>query len=152
MQKEDTTWYASWFNSPYYHVLYKDRDDHEAANFMRKLTLHLNLFSDAKILDLACGKGRHSRFLATLGYDITGVDLSVESIKYAQQYSKENLSFKVHDMCIPFKENTFDAVFNLFTSFGYFENEEDNLRTIKAIKQNLTSKGLAVIDLSLIHI
>lgn len=151
MQKEDTTWYASWFNSPYYHILYKDRDASEAAGFMRRLTSHLSLTKHATILDLACGKGRHSRYLATLGYNITGVDLSIESIKHARQFEKQNLNFVVHDMCLPFEENKFDAVFNLFTSFGYFEKEEDNLRTIKAIKKNLKQGGLAVIDFFNVH-
>ena len=146
MQKEDTSWYASWFDSPYYHILYKDRDDSEAADFMRRLTHYLELDTNAKILDLACGKGRHSRHLSTLGYDVTGVDLSEESINYAKKFKKEHLRFSVHDMCVPFKENTFDAVFNLFTSFGYFEKEEDNVNTIKAIKKNLANNGLAVID------
>ncbi|MFT4943871.1 MAG: 2-polyprenyl-3-methyl-5-hydroxy-6-metoxy-1,4-benzoquinol methylase, partial [Flavobacteriales bacterium] len=86
MQKEDTSWYASWFDSPYYHILYKDRDDSEAADFMRRLTHYLELDTDAKILDLACGKGRHSRHLSTLGYDVTGVDLSEESINYAKKF------------------------------------------------------------------
>ena len=146
MQKEDTTWFASWFDSPYYHVLYKDRDDSEAADFMDRLTQYLNLHPSSKILDLACGKGRHSRYLSSLGYDVTGVDLSAQSITYAKKFEKENLNFAVHDMCLPYKKGAFNTVFNLFTSFGYFDNELDNLRTIKAIKANLSSNGLAVID------
>ena len=146
MQKEDTSWFASWFDSPYYHVLYKDRDDSEAADFMDRLTQYLHLHPSSKILDLACGKGRHSRYLSSLGYDVTGVDLSTQSITYAKKFEKENLKFAVHDMCLPYKNAAFNTVFNLFTSFGYFDNEEDNLRTIKAIKANLSSNGLAVID------
>ena len=146
MQKEDTTWFASWFDSPYYHVLYKDRDDSEAADFMDRLTQYLHLHPSNKILDLACGKGRHSRYLSSLGYDVTGVDLSAQSITYAKKFEKENLNFAVHDMCLPYKKGAFNTVFNLFTSFGYFDNEQDNLRTIKAIKANLSSNGLAVID------
>ena len=146
MQKEDTTWFASWFDSPYYHILYKDRDDSEAADFMDRLTQHLNLHPSSNILDLACGKGRHSRYLSSLGYDVTGVDLSAQSITYAKKFEKENLNFAVHDMCLPYKKAAFNTVFNLFTSFGYFDNELDNLRTIKAIKANLSSNGLAVID------
>ena len=146
MQKEDTSWFASWFDSPYYHVLYKDRDDSEAADFMNRLTQHLHLHPTSKILDLACGKGRHSRYLSSLGYDVTGVDLSAQSITYAKKFEKENLNFAVHDMCLPYKKGAFNTVFNLFTSFGYFDNEQDNLRTIKAIKANLSSNGLAVID------
>ena len=146
MQKEDTSWFASWFDSPYYHILYKDRDDSEAADFMDRLTQKLHLHPKSKILDLACGKGRHSRYLASLGYDVTGIDLSSQSIMYAKKFEKENLSFAVHNMCLPYKKNAFTCVFNLFTSFGYFEDQQDNLQTIKAIKANLAPNGVAVID------
>jgi len=145
MQKEKDNWYASWFDSPYYHILYKDRDYEEAKLFMNSLISYLELPKKAKILDLACGKGRHSKYLSKIGYYVTGVDLSPSSIKHAKKFEKENLIFKVHDMCKPYPDK-FDAVFNLFTSFGYFENEEDNLRTIKAIKTELKPNGHGVID------
>ncbi len=138
-------WYASWFDTPYYHILYKDRDHKEAQVFMDNLTTYLNLPEQGTILDLACGKGRHSVYLNSLGYDVTGVDLSENSINYAKQFENETLHFDVHDMCKPY-HRTFDAVFNLFTSFGYFEREEDNLKTIKAIKANLNDVGFGVID------
>lgn len=143
--KEDSNWYASWFNNPYYHILYKDRDYKEAGRFMRNLTEFLKLKPSSRILDLACGKGRHAKFLATLNYNVTGVDLSPLSIASAKKFEAENLRFRVHDMCKPFPEK-FDAVFNLFTSFGYFENETDNQRTINAIKQELYKTGYGVID------
>ena len=145
MTKHTTQWFASWFDTPYYHQLYKDRDHTEAQAFMDNLTNYLNLPEGGKILDLACGKGRHSIYLNSLGYDVTGVDLSENSINYAKQFENETLHFKVHDMCQPFGEQ-FDAVFNLFTSFGYFEKEEDNLKTIEAIKSNLNEYGFGVID------
>tara|TARA_R110000751_G_scaffold102701_1_gene197726 strand:+ start:347825 stop:348556 length:732 start_codon:yes stop_codon:yes gene_type:complete len=145
MQKEKDNWYASWFNTPYYHILYKDRNHREAALFMNQLTAFLNLKPKDSILDLACGRGRHSKYLYKQGFDVTGVDLSEESIQYAKQYEKPGLHFEVHDMCLPYPKQ-FDAVFNLFTSFGYFENEEDNLRTIKAIKAELKPEGHGVID------
>jgi SAM-dependent methyltransferase len=145
MDMDKTTWYASWFDTPFYHILYKDRDYSEAQEFMKTLTEYLNIPEKGKILDLACGKGRHSFFLNKLGYDVTGADLSKNSISHAKQFENENLNFKVHDMCLPFGEE-FDAVFNLFTSFGYFENEADNLATIKSIKSNLNDFGFGVID------
>jgi SAM-dependent methyltransferase len=145
MQKEIKNWFSNWFDSEYYHILYKDRDHEEAQKFMDALTRFLNLPESGSILDLACGKGRHSVYLNKLGYHVTGADLSANSIAYATQFENESLQFKVHDMCEPFGK-TFDAVFNLFTSFGYFENEDDNLRTLKAIKQNLNDTGFAVID------
>lgn len=145
MLKDKTTWYASWFDTPFYHILYKDRDYVEAETFMSSLTNYLNLPENGKILDLACGKGRHSVYLNSIGYNVTGVDLSDNSIKYAKQFENDTLHFDVHNMCKPYKEQ-FDAVFNLFTSFGYFDKEEDNLSTIKAIKANLNDTGFAVID------
>jgi len=145
MNKNTTQWYASWFDTPYYHILYKDRDHEEAQVFMDNLTHYLNLPEDGEILDLACGKGRHSVYLNSLGYNVTGVDLSENSIAYAKQFENENLHFEVHDMCKPYNKK-FDAVFNLFTSFGYFEDEADNLRTIKAIQADLNESGFGVID------
>ena len=145
MTKDTTQWFASWFDTPYYHILYKDRDHEEAQTFMDVLTRYLNLPEQGRILDLACGKGRHSIYLNSLGYHVTGVDLSENSIAYAKQFENKTLQFMVHDMCKPMNQQ-FDAVFNLFTSFGYFENEEDNLSTIKAIKANLNEFGFGVID------
>jgi SAM-dependent methyltransferase len=138
-------WYVSWFDSPYYHTLYKDRDYAEAQLFMDNLTEYLNLPEDAKILDLACGKGRHSIYLNQLGYNVTGADLSENSIKAASEFANEKLHFKVYDMRFPFEEK-FDAIFNLFTSFGYFEDDVDNIITLKAIRDSLTEYGFAVID------
>ena len=145
MHKETEAWYASWFNTPYYHVLYKDRDHREAALFMNTLTSYLNLKEGDTILDLACGRGRHSKYLSRNGFDVTGVDLSEESIAYAKQFENPQLHFEVHDMCLPYPQK-FDAVFNLFTSYGYFEHDIDNLRTIQAIKDELKPNGFGVID------
>ena len=143
IQKEQ--WFASWFDTPYYHILYQDRDHSEAQIFMSLLTSHLDLIKGSRVLDLACGRGRHSIFLNSMGYDVVGADLSPQSITYASQFANENLDFRIHDMCEPFGEK-FDAIFNLFTSFGYFENENDNLRTLKAIHKDLDVHGTGVID------
>jgi len=144
-EDDNQNWYSSWFDTPYYHILYKDRNYREAQVFMDNLTHYLNLPEKAKVLDLACGKGRHSIYLNQLGYDVLGADLSENSIAEASKNSNETLHFKVHDMREPFEEK-FDAIFNLFTSFGYFENDEDNLTTLKAIKASLSEYGFAVID------
>lgn len=138
-------WFTSWFDTTYYHTLYKDRNDTEAQLFMDNITQYLNLPDNAKILDLACGKGRHSVYLNQLGFDVTGADLSENSILDAKKSENKSLRFCVHDMRNAFNEK-FDAVFNLFTSFGYFEYEDDNLKTLKAIKANLSDYGFAVID------
>ena len=139
-------WFKDWFDSPYYHLLYGKRDDKEAGAFIRNLVQFLAPVKGSRMLDLACGKGRHSRILAAMGFDVTGIDLSQNSINEASRYSSETLHFKVHDMRTPFSRNEFDYVFNLFTSFGYFENEDDNIRTLESVRECMTGKGLFIQD------
>lgn len=112
---------------------------------MKTLTSFLNLRPQAEILDLACGRGRHSIYLNKLGFKVTGVDLSSKSIAFAKVFETDTLTFKEYDMSKVYPKK-FDAVFNLFTSFGYFENEADNLNTIKSIKKELNEQGVGVID------
>lgn len=145
MTNTNENWFATWFDSKYYHILYQNRDQQEAEVFMDNLTHYLNLPENATILDLACGKGRHSIYLNKLGYSVTGVDLSENSIASAAKFSNEKLQFRVHDMRQKTEEK-YDAIFNLFTSFGYFENEEDNYKTLLAIQESLSEYGFAVID------
>ncbi|MEN8137758.1 MAG: class I SAM-dependent methyltransferase [Bacteroidota bacterium] len=138
-------WFSSWFDTPYYHQLYNNRDFSEAEKFMTNLLDHLNLKKDSTILDLACGKGRHSIFLNRKGFRVKGVDLSKQSIEAAKKYENDNLKFAVHDMRNKLNEN-FDAVFNLFTSFGYFEDDADDIAVLETIKNSMNSSSIAVID------
>ncbi len=139
-------WFESWFDSPFYHQLYKDRDDTEAALFLNNIIQFLAPHPEAHILDLACGKGRHSIFLANKGYQVTGVDLSAQSIAHAQAFAHEKLHFHQHDMRAPLVNQSFDYIFNLFTSFGYFENSQDNHKVLKSIYQALQKDGTLLID------
>jgi 2-polyprenyl-3-methyl-5-hydroxy-6-metoxy-1,4-benzoquinol methylase len=139
-------WFKTWFDSPYYPLLYAHRDNKEADLFVQNINAVLNLHASARVLDLACGQGRHSRALAALGYSVTGADLSRSSIEKAKPFETEQLSFVLHDMRRPVAINYFDAVLNLFTSFGYFESVRDNVRTIDAVHACLRDKGLFLID------
>jgi SAM-dependent methyltransferase len=150
IKNQQSSWFASWFDTPYYHILYKDRNYREAQIFMDNLTHYLNLPEKAKVLDLACGKGRHSIYLNQLGYDVIGADLSENSIAEATKNANTTLHFEMHDMREKF-EDKFDAIFNLFTSFGYFENDNDDLKTLVAIKESLNDYGFAVIDFMNVH-
>jgi len=145
MQESKKNYSSNWFDTPFYHILYKDRDYAEAQLFIDNITEYLNLPENAKVLDLACGRGRHSVYLNKLGYNVVGADLSKNSISFAKDFENKTLHFKVKDMREPFDEK-FDAIFNFFTSFGYFENNEDNLTALKAIKNSLNDYGFAVID------
>jgi len=141
-----TDWFASWFDTDFYHTLYKHRDDKEAQLFMTNLVAFLELKKGTKILDLACGKGRHSVFLNSLGFDVIGADLSQNSIDFAKQYENETLEFVQHDMRSSF-ETKFDAIFNLFTSFGYFIDDLEDINVLKNIKNGLKDENsFAVID------
>lgn len=139
-------WFAKWFNTPYYHILYKNRSQTEAQEFINRLTTHLALSPGAKIMDLACGKGRHSMTLNKLGFDVVGLDLSSESIEFAKKFENNQLHFDVHDMRLVYKEDAYDAVFNLFTSFGYFKDPAENLAVFSAVKKQLKSEGVFVLD------
>lgn len=143
MKKE---WFEQWFDSPYYHALYKSRDENEAQKTLDNLLSALVLPPGARILDLACGKGRHSRYLAEKGYDVTGLDMSSASIEFARQFEHERLSFYQHDMRLPFRINYFDAVMNMFTSFGYFKSDRDHLLSLKNVQRGLKPGGLFLLD------
>jgi len=139
-------WFESWFDTPYYHLLYSNRDYTEAENFITKLTQELQLPQSSKIIDLACGKGRHSVFLNKLGFDVLGLDLSRQSIEFDKQFENETLHFDVHDMRHSIDSEPVDAVFNLFTSFGYFDNEEDDKNVFRSVYKVLKPGGFFVLD------
>jgi len=146
MLSDKSCWFENWFDSEYYHLLYNNRDFSEAELFIRNLVSFLNLRPEETILDLACGKGRHSIFLNSLGYSVVGVDLSENSIRQASAFENDRLQFKTGDMREPQGNKEFDLVVNLFTSFGYFESEEENIRTLEAIRTALKPGGRLVID------
>jgi SAM-dependent methyltransferase len=141
-----TQWFADWFDSPYYHLLYKNRDLKEAEMFIDNLVDFMKPDVNARFLDLACGKGRHSIYLNKKGFEVTGIDLSQQSIEHATQYSNNTLTFYKHDMRYPCRINYFDYVLNLFTSFGYFESDREDASVINAIEKELKHKGKVVID------
>lgn len=143
---EKKAWFEEWFESPYYDLLYNKRDDKEAALFLDNLLNHLSLQQNAKILDMPCGKGRHSSYLNQKGFIVLGADLSRRSIAYAKQYESGTLSFIVQDMRYPLPEGGFDLALNLFTSFGYFDDPTDNHKVLNVIKNSLVEEGLFVLD------
>jgi SAM-dependent methyltransferase len=139
-------WYTSWFDTPYYHLLYRHRNDNEAAAFIRRLCEYLNLPPKSKALDLACGRGRHARVMAELGLDVIGLDLSKENIREARKSEHKYLHFFEHDMREVWKNRQFDVIFNLFTSFGYFDDPAEDARVISSVASMLKDSGYFVFD------
>ena len=145
MTNNKSEWYLDWFNSPFYHLLYKERDSSEATYFMNNLINKLQIDKNSSILDLACGRGRYSLYLSNIGHKVTGIDISKENISEAKKNESDKLNYILHDMRYPLNQK-FDLILNLFTSFGYYEKDADNLSVIKSIKSNLKTDGQAVID------
>jgi ubiquinone/menaquinone biosynthesis C-methylase UbiE len=139
-------WFEDWFNSPYYHQLYKHRDEEEAELFLQELITHLKPPAGARMIDWACGKGRHCKVLNDMGFDVTGVDLSEASIRAAVPDENEQLHFYRHDMRNPFRINYYDYAFNIFTSFGYFLTRREHDSAIHSMAVGLRKGGTLVMD------
>ncbi len=139
-------WFENWFDSPYYHILYQNRDNKEAQSFMDRLIQEIPLNKPGPILDLACGKGRHSRYLHERGFSVVGMDLSAESINYAKQFETEGLEFVQGDMRDFNLPQSFAYVLNLFTSFGYFSEASEDQKIFVQIHQHLHPQGLFIQD------
>ncbi len=143
---ERKEWFAEWFDSKYYHILYKNRNHQEAEAFLSKLISFLKPNLSDTIIDLACGKGRHSIYLNKLGYNVTGVDLSANSINEANTFANENLKFEMADLRnLPYN-NAFEIGLNLFTSFGYFESDEVNKEVFSQFNKILKPNGIILVD------
>jgi 2-polyprenyl-3-methyl-5-hydroxy-6-metoxy-1,4-benzoquinol methylase len=83
------SWFSTWFDSPYYHILYEQRDEKEAASFIQALQQKLHIQPGMNVLDAACGKGRHAYNNHQMGYEVCAFDLSVESIAEAKKLKIE---------------------------------------------------------------
>jgi len=142
-------WFEEWFDSPLYEKLYANRDEKEAAQLVELLEKTLPIDKCSKILDLGCGRGRHSITLNKKGYDVTGIDLSRQAIATAREKADEqnlqNIRFEVRDMRNPLPER-FDAIVNLFTTFGYFKSDEENASVFDSAIQMLEPGGVFVLD------
>jgi SAM-dependent methyltransferase len=139
-------WYKNWFGSPFYKILYQNRDELEAQEFVENLLQALQPRPGSAMLDIACGEGRFAKQLAEHGFDVTGIDISHESIETAKAFETDDLQFFVQDMRFPFYINYFDYAFNFFTSFGYFAHDRDHVLAAKSFGAALKKNGILVID------
>ena len=140
-------WFSTWFDSPYYHILYDQRDENEASAFIKAIQQKLNTPEKALVLDAACGQGRHAKTLHELGFKVDGFDLSPKNIEAANLYSTDNLSFFVHDIRDPLPlSGAYDLVCNFFTSFGYFDLKSDNQAAFHSLSGALKPGGILLMD------
>lgn len=139
-------WFATWFDSTYYQQLYRHHDGKEAEEFIDLVLAELQPTDNSVMLDLGCGTGRHSKYLASKGYTVFGLDLAASSIRQAKKFASESLYFLKWDMRKPFGKNNFDFVFSFFTSFGYFSSRDENNKVIKNMATALKNDGTILID------
>jgi SAM-dependent methyltransferase len=145
-------WFRKWFSNKYYLELYKHRDDKEATDLINLIQRSISLKNNDKVLDVCCGAGRHSIELARRGFDVTGFDLSEYLIGEANKQKKflkeknVNVKFLIKDMRNFNFRNSFDLILNIFSSFGYFEKDEENFKVFGNVKSSLKKNGYFVFD------
>ena len=143
------SWFEEWFDSPLYELLYANRNEDEANKLADLIEQKIPVENYSTIVDVGCGRGRHSITLAERGYHITGLDLSTYAIEKAKRIAAgrghQNVKFIVQDMRQPLSTR-FDAALNLFTTFGYFMENEDNERVLASVNRMLKKNGLFLID------
>jgi SAM-dependent methyltransferase len=142
-------WYKDWFCDSNYRVVYEHRDETEAEQMIDLLERTIGHEPKRRVLDVGCGSGRHTISFAKRGYkDVTGIDLSASLLSEAREQSATlglSIRFLERDMRdVP--DETFDLAVNLFTSFGYFDKDEENAEVIRNVAKCLPKSGQLVID------
>lgn len=153
MKNSNDQWFKRWFSTQDYLDLYKHRNSHDAKKIVSLVLKHVKLSKGANVLDLACGNGRHSVLFAEKGFNVTGIDLSKYLISQARKklstdYTgyKNSMRFEIQDMRNLKHKSEFDIVVNLFTSFGYFKNDSDNVKVIRSVARALKRGGHFLLD------
>ncbi|MCY7363109.1 MAG: class I SAM-dependent methyltransferase [Ignavibacteria bacterium] len=145
-------WFEKWFSNKFYLDLYQHRDEEDARWMINLLQRSISVNTKSKVLDIACGSGRHSIELARRGFDVTGFDLSKYLITEAKKNLKNSkdrnlkIKFQIKDMRKFNYKNSFDIAVNIFTSFGYFEDDKENHKVIENVSDSLKKNGYFVFD------
>jgi cyclopropane fatty-acyl-phospholipid synthase-like methyltransferase len=142
-------WFEDWFNTEEYLNVYKHRNEAEAKQLVDLLLKFISMPKQGNVLDLACGAGRHALLFAQKGYQVTAVDLSdklLEVAKETAEKSKVNIDFIKSDIRYFSTDKKFNLILNLFTSFGYFENDEENFKLFNIAFTHLEKDGYFVLD------
>ncbi|HSL90635.1 MAG TPA: class I SAM-dependent methyltransferase [Ignavibacteriaceae bacterium] len=142
-------WFKEWFETDEYLNVYQHRNESEAEVLVDLILNSISLERSSKVLDMACGTGRHSILFARKGFDVTAVDLSWKMLSTAQKKTEdENLKIKFiqSDLRNFAHSGKFDLIVNLFTSIGYFESDSENFRILKTAYDHLISNGFFVLD------
>lgn len=138
-------WFERWFGNTYLEM-YPHRDAKDAADIVNLIAATVRL-QDVRVLDLACGPGRHSALLRTCSGDAVGLDLSMPLLRRARESFSPPIPLVCGDMRhLPFATSSFGLVVNLFTSFGYFETDEEHRIVLREVSRVLKKRGRFVLD------
>lgn len=138
-------WYRNWFGSEYL-ALYPHRDQAEARRAVALLCETTGLGPGTRALDLGCGPGRHLGELRRAGYRATGLDLSRSMIEAARASVPEAGLVRADMRRLPLRSGAFDVVTSYFTSFGYFDDENDDLMVLSEVRRVLKAGGWYLLD------
>ena len=154
-----TSWYEEWFNSEYYLKLYSHRNNVEAEAcidiIQRATQLHPGADEQVRVLDIACGPGRHAVSLAKRGFTVTAVDLSTTLLRHAHSYAQKagtQVKFLQLDMRSMDFHEEFDLAVQLFSSFGYFPTVDEDFSILQGARRSLRNVGYYAIDLMNPHV
>lgn len=142
-------WFEDWFSTEEYLYVYRHRNNDDAVDLFNLILKNIEIEPGAKVLDLACGAGRHSILFAKNGYDVTSVDLSENLLNVARKSAEElmlNINIIKSDLRLLNLADRFQLIINLFTSFGYFEQDYENEKIIKIVEQQLNENAYFVLD------
>ncbi|MBF0586212.1 class I SAM-dependent methyltransferase [Prosthecochloris sp. N3] len=153
-RQHSSGWFADWFNHPLYLRLYSHRDETEAKRCVDTILgivrPPLDHPSSYRIMDIACGAGRHALEFARKGFSVTANDLSPYLLQCARVQAGEEhlpLTCTQQDMRAVSDENAFDLVVQLFSSFGYFDSPDDDRLVVRNVFRALAKGGWYVLDL-----
>ena len=139
-----TEWFEEWFGEEYLQ-LYPHRDDAEAERAVGLIARATGLTAGWRVLDVGCGAGRHARALRSLGARCVGLDLSATLLRVARGVTDAPL-VRADMRRIPIRPESMDLTVSLFTSFGYFEHDEEHAAALREMVGTLRRGGWLVID------
>lgn len=146
-------WFSKWFNEDHYDHVYKHRSEDEARLavdlFIKMISSHLEPESIEFCLDIGCGNGRHLKYMSQSFPNLLGLDLSIRQLKNAKKLNVgRELTLANADMRhLPLTQGSLNVITNIFTSFGYFVNDEEHQETLKDWSNALVDNGVLLIDI-----
>jgi SAM-dependent methyltransferase len=142
--EQEADWFEEWFGQDYLDI-YQHRDETEAERAIELIASNLAGRRIDRVLDLACGAGRHTKVLRERWWTV-GLDLSMSLLKVARRESPDGPYVRGDMRELPFAEESFDLVVNLFTSFGYFDDDSEHVQVLSCVSEAMKHGGTLVID------